>query len=313
MENFFGKCQMNLREELNKRGFVVYENAELNASYTPPAVTALLSPAFYDNFLHQLLMDLDGMLTCETADLLTNLLVEKGLTLEDNILPYHELFSALASVGYGLFGRDTYYLRLRNHFHFGDTRENMYFFSQWHRSDFGDLPDLLVMTTPLRDMPFFWYSRISPTDHSNGSSTENMTHFNWQFFFNTHAMQWWQQDPRLTERTDESERRLDLYPIAYQYQVEEMLEFIDIVLDENPDAVIILQADHGFHRAITHEFLFKQGYTRDQILELIYSVFSAVRIPPVYGGVDEPIAPLNISRELVNRFVGENYALLPGD
>ena len=313
MESFFGECQMRLREELNKRGFVIYENAELNASYTPPAITALLSPAFYDDFLHYLLMDLDGMLTCETADLLTRRLAENGLTFEDNILPHHELFRALTSAGYGLFGRDSYYLWLRNHFYFGDTRSNVYFFGRWHRSSFGDLPDLLTMTTPIKNIPFFWNSRVNPKDYPHGTYTNDLPLFYWKFFFYTHAMHWWESDPKLTERTDESERRIDLYPIAYNYQVKDMLDYIDTVLDENPDAVIVLQADHGFHRAITHEYLFEQGYTRDQILELTYSIFSAVRIPPQYGGLDEPLAPLNISRELVNRFVGENYVLLPND
>jgi hypothetical protein len=57
--------------------------------------------------------------------------------------------------------------------------------------------------------------------------------------------------------------------------------------------------------------MYGQGYTKEQIVELMHSVFSAVRIPDEYGGLDEPIAPLNITRELINRFVGDNYELLP--
>jgi hypothetical protein len=40
------------------------------------------------------------------------------------------------------------------------------------------------------------------------------------------------------------------------------------------------------------------------------SVISAVRIPKRWGGLDQPLDPLDISRVLVNRYVGENYKLV---
>jgi hypothetical protein len=39
-------------------------------------------------------------------------------------------------------------------------------------------------------------------------------------------------------------------------------------------------------------------------------VMSAVRIPETWGGLQEPLDPLDISRVLVNRYVGSNYAMV---
>ena len=107
--------------------------------------------------------------------------------------------------------------------------------------------------------------------------------------------------------------RVDLYLDAYEYAVLSMLNKVDIILEQNPDSVIVLQSDHGIINNESLEQMRIWGYTENDIRDARMVVFSAVRIPPQYGGVDEPIAPLNISRELVNRFVGENYVLLPSD
>jgi len=37
---------------------------------------------------------------------------------------------------------------------------------------------------------------------------------------------------------------------------------------------------------------------------------NAVRIPEKYGGLESPVEPLNITRLLINSFVGKNYTLL---
>jgi hypothetical protein len=90
-----------------------------------------------------------------------------------------------------------------------------------------------------------------------------------------------------------------------------MFNLIDIILDNNPDAVIVLQSDHGFHAPFTQAAIMELGHDLETIAVLQRTVLSAVRIPEVYGGQSAPIAPKNIARELVNRFVGENYELLP--
>jgi len=94
----------------------------------------------------------------------------------------------------------------------------------------------------------------------------------------------------------------------WEYTTEVLLIIVDMILEENPDAIIILQADHGPHNLGVQDAMLEEGWTRSEIVELNHSVFSAVRIPQKYGGLDEPLDPRDISRFLVNNFVGENYS-----
>jgi len=99
----------------------------------------------------------------------------------------------------------------------------------------------------------------------------------------------------------------DLYLPQYMYAANVMLNTIDMILEKNNDAIIIIQGDHGIHLRESHEYMRSAGYTEDQIIEINYSTISAVRIPDIYGGKKKPLEPLEISRTLIDRFVGENY------
>jgi len=101
----------------------------------------------------------------------------------------------------------------------------------------------------------------------------------------------------------------DGYITSHRYSAAAMLNMIDIILANNPYAVIILQSDHGFHTEDVHTALRQIGTNDYDLFELVHSTLSAVRIPERYGGLDTPIAPSNIARELVNRFVGHNYEM----
>jgi len=109
-----------------------------------------------------------------------------------------------------------------------------------------------------------------------------------------------------------------LYYPQHKYALKEMMAQVDTILEDDPGAVIILQADHGIHgigngaEYFDSEFMFERGYSLEDQLNLILQVFSAVRVPPQYGGcLTQPLDPLDISRWLVNHFVGEgNYKYL---
>jgi hypothetical protein len=59
------------------------------------------------------------------------------------------------------------------------------------------------------------------------------------------------------------------------------------------------------------DVLDEMGFSDSEQIKALTSTISAVRIPYQYGGLDHALAPQNITRELVNRFVGQNYTLLP--
>lgn len=89
-----------------------------------------------------------------------------------------------------------------------------------------------------------------------------------------------------------------------------MLGMIERVIEENPTAIIIIQGDHGIHYFARSE-LAEQGFTDEQMIEINFSTISAVRIPEKYGTLSEPLDPLDITRYLVNHYVGEgNYDYL---
>jgi hypothetical protein len=125
----------------------------------------------------------------------------------------------------------------------------------------------------------------------------------------THGNRWHWQDGGLSEH-GAGVHRLDLYPRANEYGAVVMFNTIDMILERNPNAIIVIQADHGLHLHGTQRQLLAEGFTDEEVAHLQNSVISAVRIPEQYGGLDEPLDPRNITRELINRFVGENYELL---
>ena len=100
------------------------------------------------------------------------------------------------------------------------------------------------------------------------------------------------------------------YPPQHRYAARVLTGYIDFILKNDPDAVIVAQADHGLHHEKNRAMLLAAGKTAEDVWVMQNSVISAVRIPERWGGLDAPIDPLNISRVLMNRYVGENYALL---
>jgi len=127
-------------------------------------------------------------------------------------------------------------------------------------------------------------------------------------FYVAHGARWSWQAPGVEGIGAAS---VELYPAAHTHAAHILMNLIDLILEDNPNAVIVIQSDHGFHLNQSHNALIMRGYTREDTARLHNSVMSAVRIPTQYGGLDEPLDPRNITRELVNRFVGANYELLP--
>ena len=92
-----------------------------------------------------------------------------------------------------------------------------------------------------------------------------------------------------------------------------LLGMIDMILEVDPDAVIVIQSDHGLHGNTEADFKAAFGEDADAV-ELWNSTMSAIRVPEKYQTGEEHYAmenPLNISRYLVNSFVGRNYEYLP--
>ena len=98
------------------------------------------------------------------------------------------------------------------------------------------------------------------------------------------------------------------YPPQHKYTSKQIQNYITSILKNNPDAVIVIQGDHGLHMSSPDEFhrCFGNGC---QAVELWNSVISAVRIPEKFRTGNETVmleTPLNISRYLINHYVGSS-------
>ena len=308
VERFWGLNYDRFREEIHARDFLMYEDAEVNGGFTRAALPALFSPAFYDSFWREQLDNADTMINPNRPDYLLGVVFPSvGLNDIYDVGPYLELLSAFFARGYEMeINTDYEYLPTSFEHVLGEQHQVRGF---WHGFLRSDLPKLLSMTTPLPEIGFS-QGENDEVGIRHLSNIEPVARFVFIESMDAHMGEGVQY--RMEDTADiPQQARYYLYPsLGFEIAFQNMLNKVDEILIENPDAVIVLQSDHGFHLNSTHRILVEQGYPMEQVLELIHSVFSAVRIPNEFGGIEEPIAPLNITRELVNRFVGENYQLL---
>ena len=343
-EAYFGEPQDETRARLLDLGFVINEHAEFVAHNTTFGMPGLLSPDFYDSYLHELFMEGRYSLRRRRHAILNDAVARDQISFANDVAAYHELFHAFLQGGYRAvmiadFDPTVYtpihqFYRLDSDgdalFAVGDGTSDRHFLI-----NMVDLMELLSLMTPVpgrlvtaitegrigwEDIPAHEDEVNQLTAHTlnlpherrlyralidvleNATSQPRLTFATLMF---THANRWsWQVE----EEGDAS--RTDLLPIAHDYALYVMFNMIDLILERNPDAIIVIQADHGLHLHTTQRQLLDEGFSEEEVIRLHNSVMSAVRIPESYGGLDAPLDPRNITRELVNRFVGPNYELL---
>ena len=341
MEYFFDEPQDELRQQLSERGFVINEDARFNAFNTMFGVPALLSPALYDSYLGELLAEKSRELHWERSNLLHETLENDDITLVDDIAPYHELFHAFLQSGYTVVSIASFDERVYvplDHFYrlgsgdyiddnpltTGGILESSHFLQPAH-----ELIELLIYTTPIpgrfgdsiRGYQFDWQSIPDYSEEINRLTANTLNLLHERQLYRSLIDSFTLEQPRLTymeilfthpslsSQFDES-HHVDIYPIAYEYAGNMMITMIDMILVEDQNAVIVVQADHGFHTHKGQEQLLETGLTEEEVAYLANSTMSAIRIPEHYDGLGEPLDPRNITREIVNRFVGQNYLLL---
>ncbi len=109
---------------------------------------------------------------------------------------------------------------------------------------------------------------------------------------------------------------INAYPGHHKFAVKNLMIMIDLILSADPDAVIVLQADHGLHGQTQQSIAKAFGGDPDAALDIWNNVFSAIRVPEKFKNGSERFAletPLNMSRYLVNSFVGQNYEYATAD
>ncbi|GHT70782.1 hypothetical protein FACS1894110_22830 [Spirochaetia bacterium] len=113
-----------------------------------------------------------------------------------------------------------------------------------------------------------------------------------------------------TDRTEKEVNNPYNYPPQHRFTREVIVHIVDLIIENDPGAIIVIQADHGLHNELTRAQMLADGGTADTVRLMQNNTMSAVRIPEKWGGLEAPLDPLNITRVLVNRYVGPNYELL---
>jgi len=123
----------------------------------------------------------------------------------------------------------------------------------------------------------------------------------WPFVYDEHG--------KIIKRRERELMDVYNYPLQHHFTNSIVISYIDFILNADPNSVIILQSDHGLHSDVSRQiFISKYGNNNYNRQLMQNQTISAVRIPD--AGNEQPIDPLNITRFLVNRYVGENYQLL---
>lgn len=87
------------------------------------------------------------------------------------------------------------------------------------------------------------------------------------------------------------------YGPQHVYSAQVLLNLVDMILERDPDAVIVLQADHGLHGET--EQTIAAAFGEDAVLPIWNGVLSAIRVPPAVQSGAEHYAledPLNMAR-----------------
>ncbi|MCL2812043.1 MAG: hypothetical protein FWD25_09185 [Clostridia bacterium] len=338
VEKYFGDAQEELITALHERGFILNADAFLNAGFTSTAVPALMCPSYYDNVQRAKMEDL----------LLVTIIGRSGLGRSPQDLlarQNNELLYAFSAAGYEINTIAAGY----NDYHPMDRHYNIYSgsprlleqtidaggrypaFRHQGRIELQALADLLEKATMLPQL-HVGISRARDLEHLDDRPLVAERIGGWALSAAQALLDVLQRGaaPRFVVvmdlaahipfRIDENGTLLHIEPghvdhidgylPNQKFADNILLEMIDFVLESDPNAVIILQADHGLQTRAMESQMRADGYTDEQIIEIQNGVFSAVRVPAQYGGIPEellPLDPRNIARLLVNQFVGENY------
>jgi hypothetical protein len=337
MEKLFGESQRELSTALERRGFIINKNAQFESFHaTKRAVPSLMCPGYYDKIFLPIVRN---------AHLMNYTDKKNSLEKIDPVVARlnNELIAAFNAKGYvtnTLSGFDTHFWPTTTYYFTQrkvitnevDTIQNPQTFKS--KAELYQLQSLLYTSC----MPVALLTQLFTGD--NVTVFDNDNEKNKIFGKEYRGDDAWQIDtlnqvftepaphftiihnvlahyPFALSESGASVFRTELenlnpvnYPPQHHYAAKVYLGYIDLILEHDPDAVIILQADHGLHAEETREALLIAGGTDEDVRIMQNSVMSAVRIPQQWGGLDTPLDPLNISRILINRFVGENYTLL---
>lgn len=325
-------------DELGNMDFIINEDASfVGGHHTIVALNALINPNYYDNFLKNYIAENDkcNLNSCKTYSVVTY----KDLS---NRRIDSELINGLKKKGYTTIGINKFnqYTALDTDYVYDISLEypdkcKVPFFKNKYskeeiyknsiRSHFNEIAKKYYSYNEL-DNPFYEkYIKCNNLDNypiinnckflpikealialDSSRSIDNNPKF--YFIDNSIMHKYWNYDADgnfiRMYNTD-----LNDFSDSYIYTTKIILEFIQYIKETDDNSVIIFQGDHGIHVLDTQILKDYFNVDEEEVLNMRNSTISLILVPDDYKNGDEDHLknPLNISRYLINNFVGDNY------
>lgn len=334
IKKYYNEDLTEFKDSLNELGFVNNEDASFRGGHhTLTALPSLFDPDYYDNYLKDYLKEYDKctLKNCKTKDVptfkdlnyrridneLLSGLKKKGYT-TIGILEYNQYTSLKTDYVYDIYENkkcevgyfkghknsdDIYKDIVKIHFNYILKYREVYIMEDYK-------PDKYISC----GKDFSKYPNINKVDQlketltalNNSKNKGNNPKF--YFIDNVLMHRHWSYDKEGNFIRDEN-TDLEDYDDCYIYTTKVLLEFINYINENDPNSIIIIQGDHGIH--VLEEDILKDTFNIDEkeVLNIRNSTISLIYIPEEYRDEDEQYLdnPLNISRYLINNYVGDNY------
>jgi hypothetical protein len=348
MERYFGDRQDAVTAQFESRGFAINKGAAFESGHsTRIAIPQLMCPDYCDKYLQNVLADHDAamklnnssdaeMFNARYHNETINAFAAKGYTTismsidEDIFFPVTDYFYYVAAH----YTSDREYAELPYFIKTSKTQDAAYLESRFFAMHLGDvflggIPDnvfnflskrnitrypltadfdnvkSIVPTTLYADKYAVLINSIYDSLHLEEI---NEPKFSIIHAFMPHFPLCFDENGNMVKNVN----NIMAYPGHHAFAIKTLINIIDMIITADPDAVIVLQSDHGLHGQ-SRENITKAFAAPDAVLDIWNSVFSAIRVPDEYRTGSEHYAtssPLNLSRYLVNSYVGKNYAYI---
>lgn len=346
-EKYYGDSQDAMMRSLNDRGFDVMRSANIEAAHlTAIAIPILTSPHAYDTWISQYTPDHEKAMDMHSSNILNRMsLLRRKAELQKAFSDAGYTVNTIGINGYYYPPENGYRWVVESAmagkvWKNGKEQEKV-MYVQGMLSNIGGINTYfslcsskitaMIMNSHVNDDDVSEYRAVMPDEKADAVILDayqnpdveseiyqnvlglydvlnggyNSPRLTIMHNLTTHAPYRFNADGSTHENSDDP---LDYYA-QHIYGGKVVLGMVDMILESDPDAVIIIQADHGLHCNTEEDFMQAFGEQADAV-EIWNSTFSAVRVPEQYKNGEEKHmmdTPLNITRYLVNRFVGRNY------
>lgn len=347
--NYFEFDSKYIREYLDENDFLVNSSASLeSAHHTMQALVALYNPNYYDNFFNSYLSSMhlafdgiidepdyivsyDDLLNKRINNELFSALKKKGYKLA-TITDFNQYASFYSDYIYDFY---TFQYDDSKELRFSSKEKNSYdrvinYIKYSHLKTLGDTTILHKLTDNLNFLDYevldyndFDYSEykyvneseyykskaiIKSLDHLYKFSNKNI--FTFIDFSIVHVP--WLYDVKGNTIPLNQIFYLDSFVRTYEHATYLLVDILEYIKSKDKDSVIVIQGDHGIHTLSSFYIKNYINGSNSDLKKIRNSTISAIYIPEEYVTGDEKYLtnPLNISRYLINNYVGNNYEYL---